>query len=302
MKRIITLISMFLLAGGILMAQTTTPKLSYEVVIRDNVNNLLVDKAATVNVKIFSAADIEEEEALYVENGLNLQTDANGILVVEFGEGVDWEEQGVDWSNAKIRLDINCDGTSIIHVVPVYAVPYALQSPDNDFLTTDEIVRYISEINFNDDVRRILQAYHENTYGLEEGWVDTFKKYLMSHKDTITSIVLSYAPRITRQNIMSTSATVQRNTAAYEEGVRVMKEFAKEHLEDALECAREYIINYTADYNDELESLVNKVENSELLYPYIKAFFESTFKEYLDENHYIKKSDCPEFNPCALGD
>ena len=82
MKRIITLISMFLLAGGILMAQTTTPKLSYEVVIRDGSNNLLVNQPVTVDVSVYDLAD--ETTALYTENGLNLESDANGILVVAF--------------------------------------------------------------------------------------------------------------------------------------------------------------------------------------------------------------------------
>lgn len=292
---------MFLLAGGILMAQTT-PKLSYEVVIRDNANNLLVNKAATVDVRIYSATDIEEETTLYSENGLELTTDANGILVVQFGEAVDWEAQGVDWSNAKIRLDISCEGTSIIHVVPVYAVPYALQSPHQDLLTTDEIVRYISSINFNNDMRRILKAYHENTYGLEDDWVDTFKHYLMSHKEKIKEIVLSYAPRITASNIYTTASTVQANTAAYNKGVEVMKEFAMENMDAALEVAKYYIEHYTEEYNADVNSLVNKIEENEDLYPYIKSFFESTFKEYLDDHHYIQQSDCPDFNPCSIGE
>ena len=95
MKRIITLISMFLLAGGILMAQTTTPKLSYQVVIRDGGNNLLVNQPVTVDVNVFNAAD--ETTALYTESGLNLESDANGLVVVAFGQDVDWQALGVDW-------------------------------------------------------------------------------------------------------------------------------------------------------------------------------------------------------------
>ena len=88
MKRIITLVSMFLFAGGILMAQTTTPKLSYEVVIRDGDNNLLVNQPVTVDVNVYSISD--ETTALYTENGLNLVSDANGLLVVAFGKLWAW--------------------------------------------------------------------------------------------------------------------------------------------------------------------------------------------------------------------
>ena len=305
MKRIITLISMFLLAGGILMAQTTTPKLSYEMVIRDvETNDLLVNQDVSVGISVYSLSDMEEENALYTEN-LNLTTDNNGILIVEFGEDVDWQEQGVDWINSKIRFDIdyNNDGVGeILHVDRIFAVPYALQAPSSELLTTDEIVRYISEINFQNDVRRILKAYHENTYGLEDDWVDTFKHYLMSHKEKIKEIVLSYAPRITASNVNTTASTIMANTAAYNKGVEVMKEFAMENLEAALEVAQYYIEHYTSEYNEAINSLVEKVEQNDDLYPYIKSFFESTFKEYLDEHHYIQQSDCPDFDPCSIGD
>lgn len=296
MKRIITLVSMFLLAGGILMAQTTTPKLSYEVVIRDGDNNLLVNQPVTVDVNVYSISD--ETTALYTENGLNLVSDANGLLVVAFGENVDWQALGVDWMTSKIRLDIDYGYGTIPHFVPVFAVPYALQSPTGELLTTDEIVRYISSINFDNDMRRILQAYHENTYGLENDWVDTFKHYLMSHKEKIKEIVLSYAPRITAENINSTYNTVVANSAAYNKGVEVMSGFAKENMDVALEMALYYIEHYTADYNADVNSLVEKIKANTEIYPYIEKFVEDTFEEYLDQHGYIKNSDCPEFDIC----
>ena len=278
------------------MAQTTTPKLSYEVVIRDAENNLLVNQPVTVNVNVFSVSD--ETTPLYIENGLNLESDANGLLVVAFGQNVDWQALGVDWMTSKIRLDIDYGTGTITHFVPVFAVPYALQSPSGELLTTDEIVNYISSINFENDMRKILKAYHENTYGLEDDWVDTFKHYLMSHKEKIKEIVLSYAPRITAGNINATANIVINNTAVYNKGVEVMKEFAMENMEAALEMALYYIEHYTADYNADVNSLVNKIKANPDLYPYIETFVEDTFEEYLDEHGYIKKTDCPEFDIC----
>ena len=301
MKRIITLITMFLFAGGILMAQTTTPKLSYEMVIRDTYNNLLVNTTVSVRVSVYSLTD--EEAPLYTQDLVQI-TDPNGLLIVPFGENVDWQEYHVDWMNAQIHFDIDYDNDGafdITHVDRVFAVPYALQSPQSDLLTTDEIVRYIGSINFNNDVRRILKAYHENTYNLENDWVDTFKHYLMSHKEKIKEIVLSYAPRITASNIYTTESTVLANTAAYNKGVEVMKEFAKDNMESALEVAKYYIEHYNASFNPAVESFVDKVKANEDLYPYVKTFFETTFKEYLDDNKYIKKTDCPEFHPCSMG-
>lgn len=287
---------MFLLAGGILMAQTTTPKLSYEVVIRDGGNNLLVNQPVTVDVSVYSLTD--ETTPLYTETGLNLESDANGILVVAFGEGIDWQALGVNWITSKIRLDIDYGTGTIEHVVPVFAVPYALQSPNGELLTTDEIVRYLGSINFDNDMRRILKAYHDNTYGLEDDWVDTFKHYLMSHMEEIRQIIVSYSDKVTPTDIWNTNNTILANTEAYNRGVAVLTEYAKEHLDDAVEMALYYIEHYTAEYNAAVESFVEKVKANDDLYPYIKTFVEDTFDEYLEEHGYVRKTDCPSFDIC----
>lgn len=302
MKRIITLVSMFLFAGGILMAQPTTPKLSYEMVIRDAQNYLLYDKTVSVSVSVYSLSDIEEEEALYTKNNLTLTTDENGILIVEFGENVDWQALGVDWINSKIRFDIdyNNDGVGdIIHIDRVFAVPYALQSPTDDLLTTDEIVRYISEIDFEHDVRRILKAYHENTYNLEYDWVDTFKHYLMTHSDSIKSIILSYAPRVTNADIWNTYNTVQRNTVAMSNGMKVLKQYAKDNMAAAKEIMMSYLgEDFTDEDRADLQQAVDKLKTNTEVYTLAKAYLEGLVKEYLEKNKYVRKTDCPDVHIC----
>ena len=301
MKRIITLISMFLLAGGILMAQTTTPKLSYEMVIRDvETNDLLVNQDVSVSVSVYSLTT-NNEAPLYAED-LELTTDNNGILIVAFGDDVDWQEQGVDWMNAEIRFEIDYSGDyngHITHVDRVFAVPYALQSPNGELLTTDEIVRYIGEINFQNDVRRILKAYHENTYGLEDDWVDTFKHYLMSHQDKITEIILSYAPRVDSADIWHTYNTVKGNEVAMSNGMNVLKQYAKENMSAAKEIMKYYLSEeFTADDQADLQQFVDKLKTNTEVYTLAKTYLEALVKEYLEENNYIQKTDCPDFNIC----
>ena len=87
------------------MVQTTTPKLSYEMVIRDaQTNDLLVNQDVAVTVNVYNASNLET--ALYTED-MNLTTDNNGILIVAFGEDVNWQEQGVNWMNAEIHFEID---------------------------------------------------------------------------------------------------------------------------------------------------------------------------------------------------
>ena len=275
MKRIITLISMFLLAGGILMAQTTTPKLSYEMVIRDADNFLLVNQDVSVTVSVYNLSNMEA--ALYTED-LDLTTD----------------------NNAEIHFDVEYEGGSISHIDRVFAVPYALQAPNSELLTTDNIVEYISGINFQNDVRRILQAYHENTYGLEDDWVDTFKHYLMSHQDKITEIILSYAPRVDSADIWHTYNTVKGNEVAMHNGMNVLKQYAKENMDAAKEIAKFYLSDeFTAENQADLQQAVEKLRNNTEVYTYVKAYLESLVKEYLEENNYVRKTDCPELNICT---
>lgn len=298
MKRIITLISMFLLAGGILMAQTTTPKLSYEMVIRDGDNFLLVNQDVSVTVSVYNLSNMEAP--LYTEDLEELTTDNNGILIVAFGENVDWQEQGVNWMNAEIHFDVEYEGGSISHVDRIFAVPYALQAPNSELLTTDNIVEYISGINFQNDVRRILKAYHENTYGLEDGWVDTFKHYLMSHQDKITEIILSYAPRVDSADIWHTYNTVKGNEVAMHNGMNVLKQYAKENMDAAKEIMKHYLSEeFTAENQADLQQAVEKLRNNTEVYTYVKAYLESLVKEYLEENNYVRKTDCPELNICT---
>ena len=296
MKRIITLLSMFLFAGSILMAQTTQPKLSYGVVIRDADNNLLVNESATVNVTIYKDAEMP----LYQKEGIEATTDPNGLLILSLGDDSE-EWNSIDWSTAHINLNINCAGYTINHDEPVYAVPYALQAPNSDILTTDEIVRYISEINFQNDVRRILKAYHENTYGLEDDWVDTFKHYLMSHHADIKEIILSYAPRVDSADIWHTYNTVRGNDTAYDNGVKVLKQYAMENMSSAKEIMKSYLSpeEFTAEDQVYLQRFVDKLKANTEVYTLAKEYLEILVEEYLEKHHYLKKSDdCPDFNIC----
>ena len=280
------------------MAQTTTPKLSYEMVIRDGDNNLLVNQDVTVTVNVYNVSNMEA--ALYTEEDLELTTDNNGILIVAFGENVNWQEQGVNWMNAEIHFDVEYDGGSISHIDRVFAVPYALQAPNSELLTTDNIVEYISGINFQNDVRRILKAYHENTYGLEDDWVDTFKHYLMSHQDKITEIVLSYAPRVDSADIWHTYNTVKGNEVAMHNGMNVLKQYAKENMDAAKEIMMHYLSEeFTAENQADLQQAVDKMKNNNAeVYELFKTYLEVMVQEYLEDNHYVRKTDCPDFQIC----
>lgn len=280
------------------MAQT--PKLSYEVLLRDDANNLLYEQSPIeVDVFIYDREGVTEQ---YRENVAGLSTDANGILHIEFGEGVNWESQGVDWSNASIGLDIFCPGRAIHKWVPVYAVPYALKAANvPDGLTTDEIIEYLGKINFEDDARRILRAVHENPNGLEDDFIDSLINYGKAHKDYAKDVLLHYIDVMTADNVQSTYDHAINNTNAYEQGRILTIQYMENHMQDVIDIAAYFINNYTiAEDEHYVDDFVAKVKANTEVYPKVKAYFEDIFKEYLDDHHYIQKADCTDVDPCTI--
>lgn len=298
MKKIIVFLSMFLFAGGILMAQT--PKLSYEVLLRDNANNLLYEQSpVNVHVSIF---DKDGTTSLYDEDVTGLSTNANALLQVEFGDGVDWAALGVDWSRARISLNIDCNGVAITHDVPVYAVPYAMKAGNvPDALTTDAIVKYLVGITFQDDARRILKALHRNSNGLEQDLLDTITNYLKAHKEEAKAGFLYFLARTTAEDVQATYNTVVSNTEAVERGDTLAVQYAKAHMNDAKEIALYAIEHYTIA-NDEhyVDEFIATVKANTGLYNVAKAYMEDIFEEYLEQHHYIRKSECTGIDPCTI--
>ena len=113
---------MFLLVGG-LFAQ----KLSYQAVVRDNDNKLVVNTALTVEVSILNA----NNGVQYAETH-NATSNQNGLIVLTIGEGTvtsGTNLSAVNWEGATINRVIKNGNTTVATISsPVNAVPYALQA------------------------------------------------------------------------------------------------------------------------------------------------------------------------------
>ena len=123
MKKLFTLFAMmFLLVGG-LFAQ----KLSYQAVVRDNDNKLVVNTALTVEVSILNA----NNGVQYAETH-TATSNQNGLIVLTIGEGTvtsGTNLSAVNWEGATINSVIKNGNTTVATISsPVNAVPYALQA------------------------------------------------------------------------------------------------------------------------------------------------------------------------------
>ena len=133
MKKILTFLMMFAMTAGILSAQT--PTLSYQVVVRDANNNLVVDQDVVASVTILAP------ETVYSET-ITGHTNHNGMLSLTIGRVPDIVVEPVnadfpvnpfaqiDWSIAQIQMEITSpEGTRIMsYVEDVYCLRSSLRS------------------------------------------------------------------------------------------------------------------------------------------------------------------------------
>ena len=116
MKKFLLLFFMFVLAMTA-MAQRTQ-KITYQAVVRDAANRLVVYTPVRVDVTITSST------GSYFES-LRDTTNANGLMSVEIGGNPGFED--IDWVEAVIKTVITIDGgETVTDEVTVTAVPYAL--------------------------------------------------------------------------------------------------------------------------------------------------------------------------------
>ena len=117
MKKLLTLVVMLVVAVAA-MAQSTN-KISYQAVIRDSHNRLVVTQPVSVTVTI------TDGNRTYTEN-LSGTTNANGLLSLEIGGGNGFD--AIDWSNALITTTTTIDNETVTDQVHVTAVPFALSA------------------------------------------------------------------------------------------------------------------------------------------------------------------------------
>ena len=144
MKKIYSLIIAIFLSVAIF-AQAPQ-KMSYQAVIRDASNALLVSKPIGMRISILK--DSSKGVAVYTETQ-SLVTNTNGLVSMEIGNGTVLlgTFSGIDWSNGPYFVKIETDplgGTSysIVGVNQLLSVPYSLFSASSSGIFT----HYIGEL------------------------------------------------------------------------------------------------------------------------------------------------------------
>ena len=128
-KSIFFLIALFFVGLISAFAQTPSTTLTYQSVVRNAQNQLVINQDnITVEVGIWNADGTTQQ---YGETHSGLSTNANGLLTLRIGTGPatygTWAD--IDWTDATIQTVTTwTDGSVTSDFVPVTAVPFALQA------------------------------------------------------------------------------------------------------------------------------------------------------------------------------
>lgn len=144
MKKVFTFLSAVLLT--VLVVAQSPEKMSYQAVIRDTNNNLVMSYPVGIRVSILQGAP----GGLEVYNELfnpNPQTNANGLLTIEIGTGIPLTGTfaGIDWSAGPYFIKTEVDPTgstnyTVTGTTQLLSVPYALHAKTADSATETDPV------------------------------------------------------------------------------------------------------------------------------------------------------------------
>ncbi len=141
MKKSFTLLFLLLISPGVfipLLGQSPE-KFSYQAVIRDNVNQLVINQSIGIQISILQGS--ATGTAVYVETHTPVSND-NGLITLEVGGGsvVSGSFSAIDWASGPYFIKTEADptggtGYTITGVSQLISVPYALHAGSADTVT-----------------------------------------------------------------------------------------------------------------------------------------------------------------------
>ena len=196
-KVYILTILVFVMAINAVFSQTTTKKLSYQAVVRNAANELVVNQNLAVEITILNA----ENAPQYKETHPSVPTNQNGLLWLWVGEGTPTlgTMANVVWKDATIKSVFTLpDGSTVEQNTPVTAMPYAYFADEvdtvflQDYLTTHNYGNddYVTHQELNDT----LNHYYTNEqvdaalipYATNAHLNDTLSHYLMKEVQVLS--------------------------------------------------------------------------------------------------------------------
>lgn len=246
MKKIITLITMFVLSVGFLTAQGV---FTYQALVYNN-GSLVVDDSVDATVTI------TDGEFTYSQTS-RVYASLNGLATIPVGNAENENFNNINWSKAKITVKFAVDNAQVTVAdnEQIPAVPYALQA--NTKLTTPMLITYINGAKKSDMIR----INNAMTADLQKAVLDAIIDSMINHYDLSKEIIMEYLSQLDAQDADELFDSLVNNTNR-EALMRAAAAILLQNLEtpagkDAmLAIAKNYTTNLTAA---ELDAILDAV-------------------------------------------
>lgn len=298
MKKILTLFAMLLVTASTLLAQT--PKLSYQMVVRDSHNNLVVKDTVNVefivlqNARTIDQVDPvdqpDQEDVFYMWK--KAVTNRNGMLSLTVSCDPEMDEPemecrgdlgSVKWDKATIHVRITSqEGDEYVNTtMEILPVPYALMAQNQDVdITTAQIVKYLKQVDTADFEAVITAMYGNPSQNptLEKYMVDTVLNYIKANRTAVRNMMLNWLSQMEKKDLDTVYKMFNANTEVKEAVNDLCIDFVKQHPADVKEVALYYIKQTT---QDDVVAVIDAVKGNSAAFDTIADFIADTVIKYV---------------------
>ncbi|MBP5562638.1 MAG: fibrobacter succinogenes major paralogous domain-containing protein [Bacteroidales bacterium] len=272
MKKILTLFAMLLVTASTLLAQT--PKLSYQMVVRNNEaqkvgkfnqKDLVYSTELTGNINILVATNGNYASA--ASGNFTATTNMNGMLSLTIvgsddqtqGNGIvklDKKLRDINWNQAKIVVGISTYG--INDTMPVYPVPYALSALNHDStLSTKAICLYITESTV-EDVDTIYKTIMANNE-LHEAIDSAIVFYIKNNRTAVKNLIFHFLGQLNTDDLNEAYAEYKKNKQLDSALVDTIKNYIINHPQ----IAKDIFLTYVSQANaNDVKSVFNAIDEN----------------------------------------
>ncbi len=196
MKKILTLLVMFLATASILTAQTPQPRLNYQMIVRDQNNKLVYNTTVSGTVNVITTG---VTNPVYTKN-FSEKTNMNGMLTIILdNQSGSTNLEKIDWANSQFRVKIAAYG--IDTTMNIYPVLYAYNVFTDSNITTPRIVKYIEEKAKATSADSIFDAAVANNVGFMAPAQTRVVNILKQNPDMVKDLAIYFLHTVTEDDV-----------------------------------------------------------------------------------------------------
>lgn len=279
MKKILTLLVMFLATASILTAQT--PQLNYQMIVRDQNNKLVYNTTVSGTVNVITTG---VTNPVYTKN-FSEKTNMNGMLtiILDNNQLGSTNLEKIDWANSQFRVKIAAYG--IDTTMNIYPVLYAYNVFTDSNITTPRIVKYIEEKAKATSADSIFDAAVANNDGFMAPAQTRVVNILKQNPDMVKDLAIYFLHTVTEDDVQSAYNALEADPNNNIDYIAdKVADYTKTHKAAVYDVVKYYLEHATVNDANNLWNAAKSMHNGD-------DNFDTIVYMIVDSvNHYIAKN------------